>query len=133
MAAGAAAVAILVGGAAAAQDRYDNHNNYNNYNEDHASHMTSMGYVDGLQWKINHAERKGVIDHHERDRLLAMQQRTHYLAWRCDHDNNGQACRRADDNVRYIESEIHAYGGYGHDWRNNDWRNNGWNNKGWDH
>ncbi len=77
-----------------------------------AAYITSMGYVDGLQWQINHAEQIGVINDDQRDQLLQLQQRTHDIAWRCNSTNDQFACQRTIRNVDYINRMI-GRTGYG--------------------
>src|SRR5579859_2431225 len=94
---GGAAVALALAGAASA-----------------ANYLTSMGYVDGLQWQINHAADTGMINNYQRDQLLDLQRRTRDIAWRCDSANDQYACARTVRNVNYINRMIgrRGYGGY---------------------
>jgi len=68
--------------------------------------LTSMGYVSGLRWQVNHAAETGMINLGQRDRLLAMQMRTRNLAWRCDRYGDQNACTQAISNVEYINRSI---------------------------
>lgn len=98
--AGLAALGVSAAGAASAQN------------------ITSMGYVDSLQWKINHAYDLGAIRAGERDQLLHMQRRTHDMAWQCNQGRQDR-CDDVVDNVRYINDHINT--GYNYD-RRGDWR-----------
>ncbi len=101
--AGLAALGVSAAGAASAQN------------------VTSMPYVDQLQWKINHAFDQGMIDNGQRRRLLNLQQHTHDMAWRCNQTGAPGVCDRVADNVRYIDNQVNGYG-----YNYNRWGHRGW-------
>ena len=81
-----------------------------------AQNVTSMGYVDSLEWQINHAAQTGRISEPERDRLMGLERRTQAIAWRCNAGHEAWACDRVVQNVNYINASINrsAYYGYGY-------------------